>query len=236
MTIAEQFQVWIRLHGSHRDHVDEDLREPVERNLRGSLVHRGGVRLEAELTIERLARRGIGHTDRGMVNAERWFFGSIAGGGRKLQELERMTFWIAELDGNHASGCGRKLYRSVVRDRLRALRAGMLPRGCGVIGNECEVLKAQVGGGGVARIRAACLLEGFELQPLASAGEWNAHAAPDECKAPHFLGRYRCLLTDRKTERRVEGEQHLRSRRRQPEGVDREELRRQGRTQPRTLV
>ncbi len=99
----------IRRGKSH--HINRDISETIQGVLRGAMVHLPRLHGEPESPgIEGDAAFGVTDTDRGMVDAA---LGSRIR-PRKLDQLERMSVWIPELERNDAAG---QRLRAASRDR-----------------------------------------------------------------------------------------------------------------------
>src|SRR6185437_16607123 len=123
---------------------------------------------------------------------------------RKLQQLERMSFRVAELRCSGDAGRRREFHGTVSGDRPATDCEHVLPGSLDVVGDERTVLKAKIGGRGVDGIIPSRSLEGIEIDPLLAEAKRYPDAAARQTQERDLIGSYGLGLTHAEAELLIE--------------------------------
>ena len=186
--VAEEFQVRdIPGPGLKRAHLHLRARQPVQPLLLHATVERAAGEVEAERPVEGDAPRRVRHHDGRVVDAEAGIGAArpLPGGRgpvrREFQQLQRMPFRVAELEGRDPAGTLRQALQARAGDR----RPSGLRRQAGMGGphvrhDDRHVLEPAVGRRAAGRVRPARPREGDEF-----------HLLPAQAEQPHLRPRAR---------------------------------------------
>jgi hypothetical protein len=208
MAIAEHLDMRRPVGWDHRHDIDLGPIEAVERVLRRAAIDRRILFTQPVLRIEAPAGRDIADRDRAVVDPHD--VGALPvriGARRELEEFERMTFGIAELDGRHpARGLGKR-YRTPSADRRGACFARTSPCSLRVVRDECEVLENEIAGGRIIRIWVTRMVEPFEVHAASAERHRDARTGAWEAEQLHLRSRNRRGFMDVETDCSIKGGQ-----------------------------